>query len=79
MQQRLIKASLVLFCHDQHPIFIGMEGCRECFFLDGLTCFSGVEFLLGIGDAVVLHFPREGHQNIQVSVAFFFDLTFELK
>ena len=79
VQQRLVEAGLILFRHDQHPIFIRMERLRQSLLFDGLAGFCFVQLLLGVGFSVVLHLAGKGHQHIQVSIALLLDLPLELQ
>ena len=64
MQQRLVKAGLILFRHNQHPIFVRMERLRQSLLFDGLAGFCFVQLFLGVGLPVILHLARECHQHI---------------
>ena len=79
MQKRLVKASLILFRHDQHPIFVCMERLRQGLFFDGLAGFCFVQFFFGVGFPVVLYLTRECNQHIQVGISLLFNLPFELQ
>ena len=62
MQQRLIESGLVLFSHQQHPIFGLGKGIRQFFFFD-----PEIHGHFGIGDGrqfVIFYSAGKGHQGL---------------
>ena len=60
VEQRLIKASLELLCHDQQPVLLGLERGRGLRFREPVHAGFG-ELLAAVR---VLHFAREGNQRL---------------
>ena len=77
MQQRLVKAGLVLLGNDQH-IEMVVELRLGLRFGDVRSIRTNIQFRLGILLITVLHSTRKGHQHLHIVVLLLLYVAFDL-